>query len=104
MQKNSLLLFFGIFFFFFNKEVKSQNKTDWEHDYLRGRIKHIILIQYKFNENADEIEKVVNYKKTYKYDSCGNQTEIAQYDSVGILIKKTNRKYDLNSNEIQTIE
>ena len=58
MQKNSFLLLFGIFFFFFNKEVKSQNKTDWEHDYLRGRIKSIILIQYKFIENVDEVEKL----------------------------------------------
>ncbi|MEI6425429.1 MAG: hypothetical protein WCP55_24675 [Lentisphaerota bacterium] len=59
-------------------------KTGWEQDGLKGKVKERTVIQYTVTNNSGEDVKKIKSKSIYRYDDKGNRVELIQNDSDGI--------------------
>ncbi len=88
--------FLFIIFLFFNYNFLlccKENKTDWEVDNLKGKIKEIERITNEFSFNDSKMEFMEN--EIIKYNSTGKKTEHIQNK------KNTKYYYDKNNNLIK---
>ncbi len=81
---------------------KERKKTDLDEMDLKGKVKSVKESEYKAVNKFGEIEKgEVQREPVYLFNTEGNITELAEYNSDGSLDKKWIYKYDDKGNKVE---